>query len=252
MFAATLPAETWAFMIVLVRVAAFFSLAPALGEATIPTNVRLLSALGIAFLAAPTVAAGLPPLPSSPLVMALAIAGEIAAGLVMAMALRLVFSGLHVAGTLVGLQSGMAFAMAYDPSQGQQSVLFSNFLSLAGIVLVFVSDLHLVALRALVDSYVLFPPGGLPPVRDFATIATDFAADGFRLGVEMASPFILFGVLFNLGLGVLNRLMPAMQVFFIAMPAQILLNLLLLAAAVGICLDAFAERFALALGRFLA
>ena len=252
MLAAILPAETWAFMLVLVRVAAFFSLAPALGEAVVPANVRLLMAVSVAFMLAPVVARGLPPLPASPLAMALVVAGEIAAGLVMAMALRMVVSGLHVAGALFGLQSGMAFAMAYDPSQGQQSVLFSNFLTLAGVVLVFASGLHLVALGGLADSYVLFPPGGLPPVRDFTTIATDFVAEGFRIGVEIASPFILFGILFNLGLGILNRLMPAMQVFFIAMPAQILLNLLLLAASIGIGLELFAGRFAAALGRFLA
>jgi flagellar biosynthetic protein FliR len=71
---------------------------------------------------------------------------------------------------------------------------------------------------------------------------------GFALAVQIAAPFIVFGMLFNLGLGVLSRLMPQLQVFFLAMPATILLGMLVLLAVVGVMMGVFLGD----LGRFLA
>jgi flagellar biosynthetic protein FliR len=251
MLATVLPAELYAFMMVFVRVGAFLMLLPAIGEMMVPAGVRLAIALGIALVLAPVVGRLVPAMPDAPLALATAIGCELVAGLFMAGVMRMMLTSLHVAGTVIGLQSGMAFAMAYDPSQGQQSVLFSNFLTMVGLVLIFVSDLHLVMLRALADGYTLFPPGRLPPVGDFAEMAGKVVGDSFRLGIQISAPFIAFGILFNLGLGVLSRLMPAIQVFFIGLPPQILLNFLLLAASIGIGMTWFLAQYEDTLGRFL-
>jgi flagellar biosynthetic protein FliR len=251
MLSAILPAELWAFLIVFVRIGAFLALLPALGEVTVPVTVRLAIGLSLSLLLTPTVAAALPGLPASPFAMAAAVASEFAVGLFLAGMMRLLLTGLHVAGTVIGLQSGMAMAMAYDPSQGQQSVIFSNFLTMTGVVLIFASDLHLVMIRAMADGYVLFPPGNLPELGSFAELATTTVDAGFRLGIQMAAPFILYGILFNLGLGVLSRLMPAMQVFFIGLPLQILTNLLLLAVSVGAGMTWFLNQYQDTMARFL-
>jgi flagellar biosynthetic protein FliR len=71
---------------------------------------------------------------------------------------------------------------------------------------------------------------------------------GFALAVQIAAPFIAFGILFNLGLGVLSRLMPQLQVFFLAMPATILIGMLLLLVALGVMMGVFLE----VLAQFLA
>jgi flagellar biosynthetic protein FliR len=73
-------------------------------------------------------------------------------------------------------------------------------------------------------------------------------ARGFALAVQIAAPFIAFGILFNLGLGVLSRLMPQMQVFFVATPASILIGMLVLLATLGVMMAVFVDD----LGRWLA
>jgi flagellar biosynthetic protein FliR len=65
--------------------------------------------------------------------------------------------------------------------------------------------------------------------------------------VQSAAPFIVFAILFNLGLGVLSRLMPQLQVFFLAMPATILIGMLVLLAVIGVMMGVFLED----LGKFL-
>jgi len=70
---------------------------------------------------------------------------------------------------------------------------------------------------------------------------------GFALAVQLSAPFIAFGILFNLGLGVLSRLMPQLQVFFLAMPAAILIGMVVLAAVIGVMMTVFVS----GLGDFL-
>src|SRR5581483_8393955 len=112
--------------------------------------------------------------------------------------------------------------------QGQQGILLGNFLSVLGITMVFATDMHHLVIAGLNDSYTLFRPGEIPLMGDVAAAVTGVAASAFRIGIQLAAPFLVFGLLFNLGLGVLSRLMPQMQVFFIGMPLSILLGLFLL------------------------
>ena len=251
MLNAAAPAEIYAFLIVFVRVGGFFSLLPGLGETMVPMTIRLGAALAIALVLVPSVSPQIPPMPESPFVLAGVMASELGVGLFIAGTMRMLFAALHVAGTVIGLQSGLSFAMTFDPSQGQQSVLFSNFLTLMGIAAIFAANLHLVMLRAIVHCYEVFPPGQLPPVGDFAQLGVRLLSEGFETGLRMSAPFIVFGLLFNLGLGVLNRLMPAIQIFFVGLPLQILGGLVLLAASVGATMNWFIGRYETALGSFL-
>ncbi len=136
-------------------------------------------------------------------------------------------------------QLGLGFVTAIDPTQGQQAAILGNFLTVTGVTLIFSTDLHYLAIGALNDSYLLFAPGEVPFAGDMAAHVTAAAAGAFRIGVQLAAPFLAFGLVFNLGLGILSRLIPQMQVFFVGMPLSILGGLLLLLVAVGGMMTAF-------------
>jgi flagellar biosynthesis protein FliR len=72
-------------------------------------------------------------------------------------------------------------------------------------------------------------------------------ARGFALAVQISAPFIAFGILFNLGLGVLSRLMPQLQVFFLAVPASVLIGMVILAGTLGVMMGVFLDD----MGRYL-
>jgi flagellar biosynthetic protein FliR len=147
--------------------------------------------------------------------------------------IRLLMSAMHVAGTVIALQAGLASAMLFDPAQGGQSVVVSSALVFMGIMLVFVTDLHLLGLQAAFDSYTMFPPMQAPAFGDFATTATRMVSEGFALGMRMAAPFIVYGIVFNVALGLLNRLMPSLQIFFIMQAPQIAFSLVVLGLSLG-------------------
>jgi flagellar biosynthetic protein FliR len=164
---------------------------------------------------------------------------ELMIGVVLGLTARLAIAALQTAGAIVAQQLGLGFVTAIDPTQGQQGMLVGNFLTLLGITLVFATDLHHLAIQAINDSYTIFKPGEMPLVGDVAKHITNVVAMSFRIGIQLSAPFLAFGLLFNLGLGVLSRLMPQMQVYFIGMPLSILLGLLLLVLVVGAMMGTF-------------
>jgi flagellar biosynthetic protein FliR len=96
----------------------------------------------------------------------------------------------------------------------------------------------------------VLPPGGLPDVNDMLTLAVRAAAQGFALAVQISAPFIVFGLLFNLGLGVLARMMPQLQVFFLAVPASIFGGMVVLIAVIGVMMSVFLDDLGVFLRQF--
>jgi flagellar biosynthetic protein FliR len=164
---------------------------------------------------------------------------ELIVGAVLGFTARLAISALQVTGTIVAQQLGLGFVTAVDPTQNEQGALVGNFLTLLGVALVFATDLHHLVIVAMNDSYSIFAPGELPLMGDAAQHVTRVITTAFRIGVQLSAPFLVFGLLFNLGLGVLSRLMPQMQVFFIGLPLSILLGLLLLVLVIGAMMGTF-------------
>jgi flagellar biosynthesis protein FliR len=104
----------------------------------------------------------------------------------------------------------------------------SVFLGLLGVTMVFATNLHHLFLLGIRDSYRIFTPGAPFPVSDAADYALMGFAEAFRIGLQIAAPVIVAGFVFRLGLGVLARLAPSIQVFFVAMPLNILGGLVIL------------------------
>ena len=245
-----LPQTAFIYMLVFGRVGTMLMLAPALGEATIPARLRLGFALMFALIVFPLVRDTLPAIPASIPGMAILLMREIAVGLILGGIARLIVMATQTAGAIIAFQAGLSMAMASDPSQsGVQGAMIGNFLTLLGVTLVFALDLHHLVLAAIFDSYTYFPPTGSLMFEDASLAALDAVASAFAVGIQMAAPFIVFGLVFYLGLGLLARLMPQLQVFFIAMPANVgiglLLLMVLLSSIMGWYISHFADHFSM-------
>ena len=79
----------------------------------------------------------------------------------------------------------------------------------------------------------------MPSVGDAAQLILQTFVSAFKVGVQISAPFLVFGIVFNLGLGVLSRLMPQMQVFFVGLPLSILAGLLILFLVLGALMAVF-------------
>lgn len=222
------PATILVFLLVFTRFGVMLMLLPAVGEATIPARARLALAAGMAMALYPTVRELYPPVPEGLAAVILLLVGEIMIGLFVGGVGRIVMSTLQLAGGVIAFQTGLAFAQNFDPTQGTQTPLLGSFLSVLGVTLVFAFDFHHLMILAMRDSFELFRPGLMLPVDDVVQLVVDTVATSFRVGVQLSAPFLVFGLVFYAGLGVLSKLMPQVQVFFVAMPANIGLGLVLL------------------------
>ncbi|MGZ5840945.1 MAG: flagellar biosynthetic protein FliR [Xanthobacteraceae bacterium] len=236
-----LPALGAAFLLVFARIGTMLMLLPGLGEQNISARMRLTFALILPATLLPLHrdayhidATALGPV----LVM---LVEEILIGAMLGVTARLTISALEVAGSVIAQQLGLGFVTAVDPTQGEQGMIVGNFLTLLGITLFFATDMHHLVIAALNDSYTLFEPGELPTTGDAAALITKMVAGAFRIGIQLSAPFIVFGLLFNIGLGVLARLMPQMQVFFVGLPLSILIGLLFLLLLLGAMMSFFLD-----------
>ena len=168
---------------------------------------------------------------------------EIIVGVVLGATARVTFSALQVGGSVIAQQMGLGFVTAVDPTQGQQGVMVGNFLTMLGVTLMFATDIHHLVIAALNDSYSIFSPGELMPSGDVAALATRAFAAAFKIGMQLSAPFLVFGLVFNLGLGVLARLMPQMQVFFVGVPLSILAGFLIFALVLAAMMGTFLDYF---------
>jgi len=150
-------------------------------------------------------------------------------GLVLGATAKVTISALTVAGSIIAQQLGLGFVTAVDPTQGQQGIVVGNLLTILGITFLFATDMHHLVIAALTDSYKIFKPGELISSGDAASLATKSFALAFKIGVQLSAPFLVFGLVFNIGLGVLARLMPAMQVYFVGVPLSIMIGFLIFA-----------------------
>lgn len=233
MITAAVVNEVFGILLVFARIGSAFMVMPGIGEPYVLGRCRLLLALACSLILAVPLTSDLPPPPAEPLAGLRLIAGEIAIGLFLGLAARTLFAALHLAGSVIAFQSGLAAAAIFDPNEATQGTLPGNLLTTVGLVLLFVTDAHHLLLEALAASYTGLPAAGTLPIGDMAELLSRFLDQAFATAVKIAAPLILISLLTYLVMGVLNRLMPAFQVLFVAMPLQILLTFATLALSLA-------------------
>jgi flagellar biosynthetic protein FliR len=239
------------FFMVFCRVGSAVMLLPGFGEAYVPPRVRLVFALMFSLALMPMLADKVPVLPADLDRFVMAITSEIFIGLFFGSLCRIFMMAVLSAGSIIALQTGIANALAVDPTTAQQAAVTGNFLVVVTLVLIFATGLDHASLQALVGTYAVMPPGRLPPLADFANLDARAVADSFTLAIQMSAPFLVYGLVFTGAMGLLARLMPTLQVFFVAMPAQLLIGLGLLAVTLSSMMIWFLDTYERTLAPFL-
>jgi flagellar biosynthetic protein FliR len=224
-----LAGQTYAFLLTFSRLGTAFTMLPGFADGVVTVRIRLQLALALSLVVTPIVAPTLPPLPGSGMALGLIVLVEASIGFFIGLVSRIMFAALDVAGMLISINTGFAAVMLFNPALAGQSSIFGVALSTLGVVLLFVTDLHHMLIMATVESYQVFAPAQLPPMEDLVRVVVDLTARSFQVGAEMAAPFIVVFLLLNCGMGVLQKLAPQIQIFFVMMSVQVMLGLFMMA-----------------------
>lgn len=224
-----LATGVFALLLAFTRIGTAMMIMPGVGDSFVPSNIRLYVALGLSVVLMPVMQQFMPnPLPALPVLFAL-IGMEFIVGLFIGTIARVLTSALDTAGMIISLMAGFANAQIFNPSMATQGSIVGAFMSVMGVVILFTTNLHHLLIYGLVESYQLFPLGGIPDTGSMAELVSKAVASAFYIGFQIAMPFVIVGLLIYIGMGVLARVMPQIQVFMIALPLQIILALLTLA-----------------------
>ena len=213
----------WPFL----RMSAMLFAAPVLGARTVPVRIRIVLAVVLTILV-------LPLLPDTSGIVALSAAGlmtaiqQLAVGVLMGMTLQIMFSALVMAGMITATTMGLSFASTVDPQNGIQVPMIGQLYLIMGTLLFLSLDAHLLLIDILVASFAAFPISSTLPGAEFFMSIGLFGSQMFLAAVMIALPATMGVLLVNLGLGVVTRAAPQLNIFSVGFPVTILSGFVLI------------------------
>lgn len=226
--------QIYAGALIFARLGSFLMTVPGIGDPTVSPRIRLAFAFVFTVMLLPVVAPILPVVPGTVSAMAGAVIKEVLTGLMIGTILRLFLSSLAVAGEIVSIQTTLSFAQTSAPGIAPGSTTLGTFLGLLGLVLIMSTDLHHMFIQAIVNSYTLFPFSRPIPVADAGQMAVQTVSGSFKMGLQLSAPVAVFALIFNVAIGLVGRVMPQFQVFFVASPLMVIFGLSIFAFSLGI------------------
>ncbi|MGB4101703.1 MAG: flagellar biosynthetic protein FliR [Alphaproteobacteria bacterium] len=240
---ALLSGHVFGFVLVFARVGTVFMLLPGIGEPFVMARARLLLAVATSFLLLPVMAPDLPKMPEHIAEIARLLFIEVIVGLFFGTILRFLVSALETAGLLISMQIGLSNATMFNPAFATQGTLPGAMLSTIAVLLLFMTGMEEMLLRGMVGTYDTFKPGVPLIFEDIAGMMAQLMSKVFALAVQLAIPFLMVGLLTYVPLGVMNRMMPQLQVLAVAMPLQIWVGLIILAVTIATIMMYWLEQF---------
>ncbi|WP_245344390.1 MULTISPECIES: flagellar biosynthetic protein FliR [Asticcacaulis] len=236
-------AELWAVGLIFIRLSSLIMLMPGVGDQAVPPRYRLSFALVLAVVVTPIVRHTLPPMPLTLGGMTGQVLHEVIIGLMLGTLMRVLMYAMVTTGEIMSLQTTLSFAQTANPAQAQPSTSLGTFMAMLGLVLIYATNLHHLFIRAMVDSFTVFPATKSVMVGDAVTLMVQTVSRSFVLAMQMAAPLLAFGLIFNIAVGFVGRMMPNFPVFFAATPLSVLLGLALMALSLGAIGMLFIEHY---------
>ncbi len=236
-------------LLIMARISGLFLAAPFFSRTAGPGRIKVLLVILLTIVLYPLVA----PWPheggGSLLQMGYATIVELTIGAVIGMLVHWILFAAQVAGSLMGFQMGLSMAMVMDPTSGMQEGVLSNLLYLTGLMLFLTMDGHHLLLEGLARSFHALPLGrGLPPAGSMLEAASIALMGMFKLALLIAAPIIAFTKMLYLGMGLINKASPQIQVFFLSMPVAQLVGLLVLGLYLAVVGEVLMKDMTLSIG----
>ena len=217
------------FLLLLTRITGIFMISPFFGSMNVPIYFRAGTSLAFAMVLFPVVdKLGIVEPPATVAMYALAVLGEMFVGWLIGFVAYVSFSAINMGGKIMDMQVGFAIVNVMDPTSGQQMPLIGSFLYNLAIIVFVVTNGHHMIISALFESFKMVPLLGAEPNLSLPLIIARFTTGIFFTGMKIAMPVTFAILLTNVGLGILARTMPQMNIFVVGIPMQLTVGMLIL------------------------
>ncbi|MBB3132345.1 flagellar biosynthetic protein FliR [Rhizobium pisi] len=164
-------------------------------------------------------------------------------GVMYGMLARIYTLGMQFAASILATMVGYTQPGSADIIEDTPETSLSSFVTFAGIMILFIMDFHHIVFRALIDSYTTMPFGGLVHMRSTLISFTDTLEQTTYIMLRLSSPFLIYGLIFNVSIGFINKLAPQIPVYFISTPYLLLGGLFLIYFSIAAMVSQFAQSF---------
>lgn len=218
------PANVVRTLLVFVRVSGLLMAAPFFGQNSIPTRVRVLAGVVLAYSLAGFATGPLPEYVEHDVGFALTVLTEAGIGLLIGFTARLIFWAVNFAGTIMGYQMALSLSQTYNPMTGASSNALGQILSYAFLLGFLLLDGHHMLLRALAQSFEMIPLGG-GVLAAGGPLLLDWMGDFFHIALRLAAPFLVLLFFTDIALGIFATLIPQANLFTLSLPAKLLVGI---------------------------
>ncbi|MDL2404838.1 flagellar biosynthetic protein FliR [Rhizobium calliandrae] len=168
---------------------------------------------------------------------------EAVIGLMYGMMARLFTLGLQFTGSAISMLIGFNAPGGMDIVEDSNETALTSMISFCGLMMLFILDFHHYVLQALVDSYSVIPFGGHIEARASLVSVTDTLQSTFFIMLRLASPFLLYGLMFQISIGFINKLAPQIPIYFISTPYLLMGGLFMLYLSIAAMISQFSDAF---------
>ena len=226
------------FTLVFLRITALLVMIPVFGDRTVPARVKAGLGLILAVVIFPFLKTdGLPPFSSNFISMIIGMTGEVLIGIIIGFAARCIFAGVQSAGELIGFQMGFSMASVLDPLSNTQISALSEFQYLIAMLIFLVVDGHHIFLNAIVESYRSIPPLGFSFSASLMQTLFNYTRDVLVIAVKISAPIVAVMIFVNVGLGIIARTVPQINVFIVGFPLQIAVGFFFLGVSIPLFIN---------------
>jgi flagellar biosynthesis protein FliR len=231
------------FILIFVRLATILAITPFYGEKGVPMQLKLGLALILAIAVSPLVTDDVPLEIDSLFGFGVAFLQSLIAGLIIGFIPLLLFAGVQFGGELSGFQMGFGITSVLDPLSQVRMSLIAQFEYIIAFLIFITINGHLYLLKGIVYSFQVVPLIGASFPEIFAVSFIEMTKQLFIIGLKIAAPIMVAIIVTNIGLGILGRTMPQMNIFIVGFPLQIGIGLITLGMSVPVFAFVFEKLF---------
>jgi len=226
------------------RIGACVMVLPGFSSARIPQQVRILVAVALSMAVLPVLWDTIYPKASAGGAnYILLIFTESLIGVMYGMMARLYTLGLQFAGTVISMMIGFSAPGGSDIVEDSSETSLTSLITFSALMILFIMDFHHYVFKALVDSYSVIPFGGHLQMQATLISFTDTLQATTYIMLRLASPFILYGLMFQVSVGFINKLAPQIPIYFIATPYLLMGGLFMLYLSIAAMVSQFSDAF---------
>lgn len=226
-------AQFLTFTLVLARLSGLAIMAPLFGASEVPPTVRAFVVLALGLLVTPVLGATSGVWPSSLGAYAWVAATELSLGLILGFGVQLLFVGVQLGGQLVAQQAAMSFGSIVNPQFDTEISVIDQFYYLVALAIFFMIGGHRLLLEALLETYGVFPPGGVEFSRAMVETLVDLTGQSFSLAVRVGAPAVVALQLSGLAMGIMSRTVPQVNILVVGFSLRTVGAILFLALSMA-------------------